>query len=135
MVPPAETEPVRVLLVDDNKAILARATQVLTPQYEVVGVVSSGAEALKAVGALRPNVVVLDISMPTMNGFEVASVLRRAGCEAAFIFLTVHEEEDFVAAAQAAGAIGYVVKGRLASDLPIAIGAACAGRPFVSPLH
>ena len=70
---------------------------------------------------MQPDVIVLDISMPGMTGFEVASRLRKAGSKAAVVFLTVHDDEDFMQAAKAAGGIGYVVKPRLASDLAVAV--------------
>src|SRR5262245_60888223 len=114
-------ERVRVLLVDDNDAMLARATKVLTPSCSVVGMVHDGPAALQQALALRPDVIVLDISMAGMNGFEVAGRLRASGSTAAVVFLTVHDEQEFVVAAQAAGGIGYVVKPRLVSDLPIAV--------------
>jgi DNA-binding NarL/FixJ family response regulator len=126
-------EPVRVLLVDDNEAMLARAAAVLAPHCVVVGSVTDGASALKAATTLRPHVIVLDISMKGMTGLEVASGLREAHSTTAIVFLTVHEDEEFVQAAKAAGGIGYVVKPRLASDLMHAVREARAGRSFVSP--
>ena len=125
----------RVLLVDDNAAMLRRAAAVLTPDCEVVGAVKDGPAALAAAREFQPDVIVLDISMPGMNGLELASRLREAGSTAALVFLTVHDEEEFVLAAQAAGAIGYVVKPRLVSDLMIAVREARAGCPFVSPMR
>lgn len=127
-------EPVRVLLVDDNASMIQRAAAVLTPECIVVGTANNGAEALNAVGTLRPDVVVLDISMPGMTGLEVASTLRHHGSTVAVVFLTVHDDEDFLHAAQEAGATGYVVKRRLASDLNVAVQEARAGRSFVSAL-
>jgi len=132
---PPVNGPTRVLLVDDNEAMLARVAKVLTPGYAVVGVFNSGPAALEAAIGLRPDVVVLDVSMPGMNGFEVAARLRKAGCTAAVVFLTVHDEAEFVVAALAAGGLAYVLKARLVSDLPVAICEARAGRQFVSPLH
>jgi DNA-binding NarL/FixJ family response regulator len=129
------SEPARVLLVDDNEAMLARARAVLTPGCVVVGSAKDGPAALEAARTLRPDVIVLDISMPGMTGLEVAFYLRKAGSKAALVFLTVHDEEDFVEAARAAGGMGYVVKPRLASDLLQAVREAQAGRPFVSPIH
>jgi DNA-binding NarL/FixJ family response regulator len=127
------SEPVRVLLVDDNEAMLARIAMLLKPCFKVVGAVMDGPTALAAAKALRPDVIVLDISMPGMTGLEVAYNLRKAGSTAAVVFLTVHDEEELILAARAAGGIGYVVKPRLASDLLIAVREALAGHPFVSP--
>lgn len=129
------SEPARVLLVDDNEAMLARAAAALTPDCVVVGTVSNGRAALDAARTLRPDVIVLDIAMPGMNGLEVAACLREAGCTAPVVFLTVHNEEELVVAAQAVGGTGYVVKPRLASDLVRAIREAQAGRPFVSAMR
>jgi DNA-binding NarL/FixJ family response regulator len=126
------SKPLRVLLVDDNEAILTRAAAVLTPGCTVVGAVNNGPAALEAAGRLQPEVIVLDISMSEMTGFEVAANLRKSGSTAALVFLTVHDDEEFVEAARAVGVIGYVVKPRLASDLMRAVQEARAGRPFIS---
>lgn len=123
----------RVLLVDDHEAMLSRASSVLASSCTVVGTARDGISALEAAAALKPDVIVLDISMPGMNGLEVAGVLRDSGSTAAVIFLTVHEEEEFMSVARAAGGLGYVVKPRLSSDLADAVREAYAGRPFVSP--
>ncbi len=128
------TQPVRVLLVDDNEAVLTRAAAVLTPGCIIVGSAKDGPTALEAAESLQPDVIVLDISMPGMTGLEVASLLRKAHSTAAVVFLTVHDEEEFVHAARAAGGIGYVIKPRIVSDLMKAVQEARAGRPFVSPL-
>jgi DNA-binding NarL/FixJ family response regulator len=124
---------VRVLIVDDNDAMLARAAAALKNCCDVVGQARDGREALAAAETLHPDVIVLDISMPGMSGFEVAAHLRETGSKAALVFLTVHVGDDFVGAAQAVGGTGYVVKPRLASDLVVAVREAHAGRPFVSP--
>jgi DNA-binding NarL/FixJ family response regulator len=114
--------------------MLARASAVLATKCEVVGTANNGADALDAVNTLCPDVVVLDISMPGMTGLEVASALRHQGSSAAVVFLTVHDDVDFVHAAQEAGGTGYVVKRRLASDLIVAVQEARDGRSFVSVL-
>jgi DNA-binding NarL/FixJ family response regulator len=125
---------VRVLIVDDNEGMLDRVTTVLTPGCAIVGSAKDGLAALEAAKTLQPEVIVLDISMPGMSGFEVAARLRRDGSTAAVVFLTVHDDEEFLSAATAVGGIGYVVKRRLASDLMPAVQEARAGRPFISEL-
>src|SRR4051812_20510137 len=126
-------EPVRVLLVDDNAAILARAVRVLTPACAIVGTASDGETALVAAQTLAPEVIVLDISLPGISGLEVAARLAATGSAAAVVFVTVHMDEEFLQAAQAVGGLGYVVKTRLASDLLPAVLNARARRTFVSP--
>jgi DNA-binding NarL/FixJ family response regulator len=124
---------VRVLLVDDNEAMLVRVSAVLAPGCAVVGTATDGLAALEAARTLRPDVIVLDICMPGMTGLEVAARLGKAGSTAAVVFLTVHDDEEFILAARAAGGIGYVVKPRLAVDLLHAVREAYARRPFLSP--
>ena len=128
------SEPVRVLLVDDNQAILARVETVLSSACNVVGSATNGKAAVSAALALQPDVVVLDISMPGMSGFEVAARLRTEGSSAAVVFLTVHDQEELITTAKQSGAMGYVVKPRIGSDLLTAVREAHAGRPFISPL-
>jgi CheY-like chemotaxis protein len=123
----------RVLIVDDNQALLDRATSILSDACVVVGAVNDGASALEAVEALEPDVVVLDISMPGMSGLEVAVRLRSVGFSVPIVFCSVHDEDEFVRAAEAAGGIGYVVKRRISSDLVTAVMEGRAGRPYVSP--
>ena len=127
------SEPVRVLLVDDNKAILARVATVLSPACVVVGSANDGPHAVSAALELQPDVIVLDVSMPGMNGFEVAARLRTAGSSAAVVFLTVHDEEELINAAKESGGMGFVVKPRISTDLLTAVKEASAGRPFISP--
>jgi len=112
--------------------MLSRASAVLRPNCEIVGAVKDGQAALKAAAALHPDVIVLDISMPGMTGLEVAARLRKAGSTTPVVFLTVHDDEEFVQAAARAGGTGYVVKLRLAADLMPAVQEARAGRSFVS---
>jgi DNA-binding NarL/FixJ family response regulator len=125
-------QPARVLLVDDNAGILAHTTAVLSSVCRVVGAVKDGWSALDAAARLQPDVIVLDISMPGLNGLDVARRLRQNGSRAEIVFLTVHDDEEFVGAGRAAGGIGYVIKARLAADLPLAVLAASHHQPFVS---
>jgi DNA-binding NarL/FixJ family response regulator len=124
----------RVLLVDDNEMILECSIETLSSRCVIVGAVRDGKSALEWIGALKPDVIVLDISMPGLTGLEVATRLRHAGSTVPIVFLTVHHDEEFVRAAYAAGGIGYVLKRRLQSDLLTAVAEACAGRQYVSPV-
>ncbi len=125
---------IRVLLADDHEAMLERVAGLLRTECNVVGTVTDGQQALEAARELKPDVLVLDISMPVINGIETAHRLREAGDPARIVFLTVHDDADFARAAMAAGALGYVIKSRITLDLMAAISEAHAGRTFVSPL-
>ncbi len=122
------------MLADDHPGALAQTERLLAQDYRIVGTVSNGVELLEAVPRLNPDVVVLDISMPEMHGFEAARQLRRAGCLTKLVFLTMWEDDDFAREALRLGAQGYVVKSRLVSDLPAAINAVLAGQRYVSPI-
>jgi DNA-binding NarL/FixJ family response regulator len=122
----------RVLLVDDNADMLESAAAVLSKTFEIVGAVTDGWKALEAAGRLHPDVIVLDITMPGLCGLEVASRLKAAGSKAAVVFLSIHDEREIVEAARNAGGVGYVLKPRLASELPRATSEASAGRRFIS---
>ena len=126
------TQP-RVLLADDHGPIIERVRSILQSGFDVVGSVNNGRDLVSEAARLRPDVIVLDISMPGMTGIEAAQELREAKSTAKLIFLTVHERVEFVRACLAEGALGYVVKSRLAVDLLPAIHEALAGRRFISP--
>jgi DNA-binding NarL/FixJ family response regulator len=126
--------PVRVLLVDDNPKVLRQVAQVLPPEFAIVETLQSGESLQERVDAIHPDVVVLDITLPGQNGIVVASQLRQSGCHVAIVFLTMHQDADYVRSALDAGANGYVIKLRLASDLAPALWAAVAGERFISPL-
>jgi DNA-binding NarL/FixJ family response regulator len=123
---------IRVVLADDHRRIIAMVRQTLGKGFEVVGAVEDGKQAVDAVLALNPDALVIDISMPVLNGFQAAKQLRTADCRAKIIFLTVYEGADFVDEAFSAGASGYVNKSRLSTDLIPAIHEAMLGRIFIS---
>jgi DNA-binding NarL/FixJ family response regulator len=124
--------PVRVLFVDDNAEIVRRATALLSPRFDVVGAACDGRSGLEAARALHPDVIVLDVSMPGMGGLDVAARLKAEGSPAAVVFMTIHDDEDIVRAAKSVGAVGYVLKPRLASDLSVAALKASRGDRFAS---
>ena len=123
---------IRVLLADDNEAVLAELRQQLGNEFEIVGSVEDGEEAISAVQQLDPDVLILDISMPVMDGLQAASRLRDAHCRTKIIFFSIHEQREYVSAAFAAGANGYVAKRHL-TDLAAAIRKVSQGHSFVSP--
>jgi DNA-binding NarL/FixJ family response regulator len=127
-------ERLRVLLADDHIEFLRVTVCLLEPEFEVVGTVGDGQTLLDEAARQEPDLLVLDISMPVLNGIEAARRLKAVGSRAKIVFLSIHDDPDYVRAAVAVGAQGYVVKSRLASDLPLAVREALAGRSFVSPV-
>jgi DNA-binding NarL/FixJ family response regulator len=122
----------RVLVADDHQSLLDRVVSILDGEFAVIGTVQDGAALVAAEAQLKPDVLVIDISMPGMSGLEAASSIRRRGSQAAVVCLTAHHEREIVEAAWRAGALGYVTKTSLAHDLVPAVRAALAGRRFVS---
>jgi DNA-binding NarL/FixJ family response regulator len=123
----------RVLLADDHPAMLALTAAALAGECCVVGSVADGRALLAEAELLHPDVIVLDITMPGLDGIAAAHHLHRLHQPARLVFLTVHEDADFAQAALDAGGLAFVVKGRLASDLLPAIRSALVGCRFISP--
>ena len=122
----------RVLLADDHKEMRDQVTRYLEADFEVVEAVEDGRMLLDAADRLNPDVCLLDISMPALNGIETAIQLKQRGSKAKVLFLTIHEDVDFLEAALRTGASGYVLKRRMTSDLRPAIRDALAGKTFIS---
>ena len=112
--------------------MLALTADALADECLVVGSVVDGRKLLAEAERLHPDVIVLDITMPRLDGIEAARQLRRSHQPARLVFLTVHEDADYARAALDAGGLGYVVKTRLASDLLPAIRAALVDETFIS---
>jgi DNA-binding NarL/FixJ family response regulator len=123
---------IRVLVADDNPAILEVVGELLGTGFLVVGSCRDSESVLREASALNPDVIVLDISMGDVSGIEVARRLQDTSCHIKIVFLTVHEDAEFVRSALAAGGAAYVFKSRLHTDLIPAINAACSGKLFVS---
>ena len=128
-----ELSKIRVLLADDHGDVLDTVARLLVPEFDVVGAVTDGYGLLSAAERLKPDVVIVDISMPILNGIEAVRRLMKSGSQAQVVFLTVHESSDYVRAALATGALGYVVKPRLGVDLNVAIKEVHGGRSYLSP--
>lgn len=121
-----------LLLADDNPALLETLVEMLEPAYRVAAALGSGSSVLEEVAALCPDLIILDISLGDLTGFDVARRLREVGCLSKIIFLTVHEDIDFVNAAFDLGASGYVFKSRITADLTKAIDIVFNGGQFTS---
>jgi DNA-binding NarL/FixJ family response regulator len=121
-----------LMLADDNPGLLTTLVDMLQTEYKVVAALPNGTSVLDQVAFLSPDVVILDVSLGDLTGFEVARRLKDSGCPAKIIFLTVHEDVDFVNAAFDLGAFGYVFKSRVTEDLTRAIDIVFSGGRFAS---
>jgi DNA-binding NarL/FixJ family response regulator len=123
----------RILLADDHAAMLEELRALLAADYEVIGAVENGQELVEAAQALKPDLIVSDISMPVMTGFEAAAKIRAAKISTKIIFLTVQSSSAYLKKARALGADGYVLKVYTNEQLPAAISSVLAGTPYFSP--
>ena len=123
----------RIMMADDNTDILDCVEDMLGTDYEIVGRVSDGDSVCSEVERQAPDLIVLDISMGERSGIEIARQLRDQGYTGQIVFLTVHEDLEFVNAALGAGGRGYVIKSRMPLDLGSAVRAVLSNRIFISP--
>lgn len=121
-----------MVLADNHQKVIAVVRRALGEDFEVIAAVEDGNQAVDAVRLLDADVLVTDISMPVFNGLEAAKQLMEAQSRVKIVFLTIHEDTDFVAAAISAGGSAYVTKFRLSADLVPAIREALKGHKFVS---
>jgi DNA-binding NarL/FixJ family response regulator len=124
----------RVLLADDHKIITECLAHVLEPCFELVGTAENGQELIEAAERLRPDVALVDISMPDMNGIEAARQMSQRTPATKVIFLTMHTGLSYVEQAFRAGASGYVLKRSAAAELVTGIREVLAGRRYVTPI-
>lgn len=130
-----QTQPFRVLIADDH-AILREGLRALlssAPQLEIIGEASDGQEAVRLVGELSPDLLLIDLSMPHMNGTEAIQIIRRQHPRLKIIALTVHRSEEYVRATLDAGANGYVLKDDTHTELLSAVLAVSKGQTYLSP--
>jgi DNA-binding NarL/FixJ family response regulator len=123
---------VRVLLADDNGEVLAYLCERFGKEFEIIGAVQDGKQAVDTAFRLDPDVLVLDISMPVLNGFQVAARLRDMKCRTKIVVLTTYEGSDYISEAFSSGASAYVTKRHLATDLLTAIRSVLLGNTFIS---
>ncbi len=124
----------RILLADDHAEFLALVQRLIETEmdFEVVKTFSNGKALVDEAGAFRPDLFVLDISMSGLNGIDTAKRLKALDRDAKIVFLTVHDDQDYLRSALATGALGYIVKARLATDLVLGLRNVLDGRSFVS---
>jgi DNA-binding NarL/FixJ family response regulator len=124
----------RVLLADDHTLLLEAFQKLLIDEFDVVGAVSDGRALVAAVATLRPDVVVVDVAMPLLNGIDATRQIKQAQPETRIIILTMNEDPDLAAAAFRAGASGYLLKRSAASELGTAIREVIKRRSYITPL-
>jgi DNA-binding NarL/FixJ family response regulator len=121
----------RLLLADDSRDLLETLVEILRRDFTIAGTLTSGASVVDQAAVLKPDIILLDVSLGDMTGFCVAQRLIRAQCPAKIVFLSVHEGFHFVRAALDLGASGYVFKSRINEDLVNALRAVSQGAQFL----
>jgi CheY-like chemotaxis protein len=121
----------RVVVVDDHPDVLEAAAAILGRKYDVVGTATTGSGAVDAALRLDPDVIVLDIAMPGLDGFQAAAQIKKAGSNARIVFLSNYAGEEYVLASISQGASAFVAKPRMERDLLAAVDHAQAGRTFI----
>jgi|SRR5579864_7457517 len=124
----------RVLLADDHTMLLEAFQKLLADECDVVGAVSDGRALVAAAATLRPDVIVVDVAMPLLNGIDATRQIRQAQPDARIIVLTMNEDPEVAAEAFRAGACGYLLKRSAASELMTAIVEAMQHRSYITPL-
>jgi DNA-binding NarL/FixJ family response regulator len=123
----------RILLADDHAEMLEEVRSLLDKDYEVIGTVHNGKSLVQAAKELKPDLIVSDISMPEMTGFEAAAKIKASGVDTKLIFLTVQSSSGYLRKARSLGADGYVLKVYTNEQLPAAVQSVLNGTPFFSP--
>jgi DNA-binding NarL/FixJ family response regulator len=124
----------RVLLADDHKIVTEGLRSLLEPEFVLVGIVEDGRELIAKAEELNPDVIVADITMPSLNGIEAVGQLRKGGSKAKVVFLTMHHDAMYARRAFDAGASGFVLKHSAPDELLTAIREALKGRTYVTPM-
>lgn len=127
-------EKTRVLLADDHKIVVEGLRSLLEPEYEIAGVVEDGRELLVKSEELDPDIIIVDISMPMLNGIEAVSQIKKKNPHIKVIFLTMHPDVTYATRAFEAGASGYVLKHSASSELIAAINEVIKGRTYITPM-
>ncbi len=124
--------PARLLLADDHRIVVEGLRAILTPEFDLVGIVDDGRKLVEAAMRLAPEIIVADISMPYLNGLDAIAQLKDLGCTAKVVFLTMHKDVTYAARALALGASGFVLKHAASTELLEAIRTARNGGVYVT---
>jgi DNA-binding NarL/FixJ family response regulator len=124
----------RVLLADDHKIVLEGLRSFLSPVFDIVGAVEDGRALIEAAKSLRPDLVVMDISMPGLNGIDAMRQIKKLDERIKVVFLTMHADVDYAAGAFDAGASGFVLKHSAPEELITALKDAMRGHTYVTPI-
>ncbi|MBI4904580.1 MAG: response regulator transcription factor [Acidobacteria bacterium] len=124
----------RLLIAEDHTLVLEGYQRILEQHFEVIGIAEDGQTLVKLALQLEPDAVLIDISMPMMNGFEAARQVRKDVPKAKLIFVTMHSDREYVEEALRIGASAYVLKRSAVSELAHAIQQALSGKVYVTPL-
>ena len=125
---------VRLLLADDHTLMLQGIRRILEHDFELTGTVGDGRSLVAAAQELRPDVILLDISMPLLNGIDAAKQIRQLLPQTKLVFLTMHKDRDYVTEAFRAGASGYILKWSAEEELTAAIRRVVTGKKYLTPL-
>lgn len=126
---------IRILVADDHKMFAQGLRSLFQDEYELLATVEDGQALVDAALRLKPDVIVVDISMPVLNGFDAVRELRKEGCSAKIIFLTMHTDAALIAEAFRCGASGYVLKQSVGEELIAAITRVCEGKIHLPQLE
>jgi len=124
----------RILLADDHRIVAEGLRSLLEPEFELIGIVEDGRALVDASEKLRPDVIIVDISMPLLNGIEAVRQIKKENKKIKVIFLTMHTDVAYAVSAMEAGAQGYVLKHSAPSELTTAVRKALSGKIYITPL-
>jgi DNA-binding NarL/FixJ family response regulator len=123
----------KVLLADDHKMVAEGLKSLLSDDFDLIGIVEDGRALIAAARTLKPDVIVVDVSMPNLNGIDAIPLLRKQDAHVKIVILTMHHDPAYAHRALAAGAKGFVLKHSAADELALAINAALKGHTFITP--
>src|SRR5262249_35813498 len=123
----------RIVLADDHTIVMQGLRALLEPEFQIIGSVADGRAAVKAAASMKPDVMVLDVSLPLLNGVDAAKQIRKQAPNVKIVFLTMHTEFGYVQEAFEAGASAYVIKQSASDDLQQAIRHVLSGKTYITP--